>query len=229
METSSPTTAGAACPPRALVLLLVSATSGRSLEHEATVVALHGRSIMTREIEVDASAADPGEGVNRLLMAIEATARDAALHGLRLGVWAERPQSGVALAAAARAPQKIQALVLIGAEADGRCDLPDDGPACLFVLAPGDFDQLERCREVCRRSPQRRCLSVLAGDDTALPVCSTELCAHKADLAARWFVDHLVVPPPLGKPPFERIGPSIWFASHLESLAPRHGERDGRL
>lgn len=202
-------------PSAAMVLLLMSESAATSLDHDATTVALHGRSIRTRDVPVSRSASDAE--VQRVLGIVRRLWCNAPPGGLRLGLHAGRAEAGIALAVAAQAPETIQAVVVMGCEADHLTQVHAYSPPCLFVLEPRDMAHLEACRQICERAQavgppgpftaaakatwggpacpwetqpsSRHRVVVLPPDHNTL--CATECGARTAEQAAQWFVDCL--------------------------------------
>lgn len=236
MMTSSPSREAPVAGPglRAQVVLLVSPTPAPGEDHDAMVVALHGRSMATCDVEASGHPGAFEAEVQRLVCLVEAIARQGEAAGVRVGLCTERELASLALAVALRCPS-LQALVLMGGDADGLDQRQAAGlPPCLFVLGPSDLDQLQRDRAACQGSASRHRLEVLPREDEPLPLCLAELGDRKARLAAQWFVRHLteVEAGPLPAPlPFQAGGPARLAAPHLAALlAPRHSELgEGRV
>lgn len=210
----------------ALVLLVVPATLGRSPEHEAIAVALHGRGVETRDVTTALPAGQASSAIEVLTHEIEGLVEQAGRRGARVGLWAEGDEVRLALAGVARARCSIEAFALSGGGPNGELERVGTSPPCLFLLGPGELDQERFYRQACAvNAPQRQLVVLPQGDDERLGL--RELCWRKAELAAQWFVDHLVVPMPAALP-FDAAGPARQAAQPLsQRLAPRHSEFSG--
>lgn len=215
--------------PRMLVIWTVPAGAARSDDHDAVVVALHGRSIATCDVEVDCDALSAAEAPQWLSTQITNIARGVGGSRIRVGLCAERQQTALALAAAARSAE-VQALMLLGGGAADGAELTGGAalPPCLFVLGPGDLDRWVFAQAACQQSPTRHRLEVLPYEGEPVPLGQTDLQAEKGRLAAQWFVRHLVdrgADRCQASRPFQAGGPARLAAPHLaQCLAPRHSE-----
>jgi hypothetical protein len=204
----------------------VPAASGRSPEHEAIAVALHGRGIETRDVTTAVPVGQALPAIDGLAREIAGLVEQAGRRGAHVGVWAEGDEVRLALAGVASARCCIEAFALSGGGPNGQLERVGTSPPCLFLLGPGELDQERLYQQACAvNAPQRQLVVLPQGDDERLG--PRELCWRKAELAAQWFVDHLVVPMPAALP-FDAAGPARQAAQPLsQRLAPQHSEFSG--
>ena len=126
----------------------------------------------------------------RLLAATRWATAGAALEGLPLGYFGASTGAAAALAAAARSPQEVRAIVSRGGRPDLAAPwLPDVTAPTLLIVGGRDDAVLELNRQAARRMT---CLTEIAIVPGATHLFEEPGCLRRVtDLAAGWFAAHL--------------------------------------
>ena len=225
---------------RGLVLLVQGSPGPMSLDAELIAIALHGRDMGTCGVSLQVAEA-PGRTGNprdsppdlerladRLAQRLNDCACSAGVPSLRtlpMGLCAGRSEAAVLVALAARRPEWLQALVLMGGDLEAASPYLDRVQVpVLMIVGPGEFDMLAGNRRASERLGARSQLEVLPCPGRGFS--ESGLDSHRAELAADWFAQHLARPGPEGGLKSSQLTSPV--GAHLaQQLAPRHSEASG--
>lgn len=221
---------------RGLVLLVQGPPGPMSLDAELIAIALHGRDIGTCGVSLQVAEAPGSTGsprdsprdLERLADRLAQRLIDCAcsagvptLRALPMGLCAGRSEAAVLVALAARRPEWLQALVLMGGDLEAASAYLDRVQVpVLMIVGPGEFDVLAGNRRACERLGARSRLEELPCLGQGFS--DSGLDSHRAELVADWFAQHLVRPGQGSGLKSSQVG------GHLaQQLAPRHSEASG--